>query len=54
MLVGAVSVCLIFVLGKSKKKAKHSAAESLLSLVEGVDSASLYVLTVNCYLQSFT
>ena len=36
----------MLVAGKSKKKAKHSAAESLLSLVEGVqiESAAQYVV----------
>jgi len=37
----------VFVVGKSKKKAKHSAAESLLNVVEGmhVDAAALYVVS---------
>ena len=41
------------IVGTSKKKAKHSAAESLLSLVEGahIEPAAVqaqYVVKVNC------
>ena len=45
----------VLVAGTSKKKAKHSAAESLLSLVEGVDiesTAAEAQYVVNYLLQS--
>jgi len=47
----------VLVVGTSKKKAKHNAAESLLGLVEGVDIESTTdeaQYAVICVLQSVT